>query len=256
MQYYDITVAANGRQLVEAPGTFFYYLTGNAGGADATIKVTLGLGGTTVLLKPGQSIRLPVGAKPIDVWRVENYANTQAILGQVLIGQGDFKDTNTTGTVQVVDGGKSRTLAANSFALVLSPAGSAGNYAMGQLWNPAGSGTRLVVEAMGINSNVANTIVFWATSNAALATLVGGGVNKRLSSATVSVAQGRTGGQAAVIGDPNRLACQAILQWGWVQQKLAEPIVIDPGYGLVCQNAGAQNQVMGVQFEWYEEANT
>ena len=67
MQYYDITVQANGRQLVEAQGTFLYYLSGNAGGADNTIKVTLGLGGTSVLLKPGQSIRLPYNAKPIDL---------------------------------------------------------------------------------------------------------------------------------------------------------------------------------------------
>jgi len=260
MQYYDITVAANGRQIVEAQGTFLYYLTGNAGGADNTIKVTFGLGGTTVLLKPGQSVRLPDGAKPIDMWRIENYANSQPILGQVLVGAGEFHDSNVTGTVQVVDGGKSRTLGGNAYHGSIFISAGAAQYPVAAIVNPTGSGMRLVLEQLGVGGSIAGPInlSLGDPTTLGLLTLIApaGIVNKNAGGAQ-GVAKfyrgALTAAQVANIALPAQtwyLGANATAIF-----KLTEPVVIPPGQSmLVWENTNAA-EVIAANFEWYEETN-
>jgi hypothetical protein len=252
MQYYDITIAANGRQLVEAPGTFLYYLTGNAGGADNTIKVTLGMGGTSVLLKPGQSIRLPANAMPIDTWRIENYANAQIILGQVLVGMGEFHDSNVTGTVQVVDGGKSRTLGGAAFVAAPTAGNVAAQNSAVQLWNPAASGKRLVIEQVSVSSgNVASQFNI-GFSVAALPSL-GSNVYSKLAGGAVGA--GVTNyQQAAGIPAMSPFATEFLAAAGTSVFKFSEPVVLPPGNGCTVVSL-QQNNTVACIFEWYEETN-
>lgn len=102
MQYYDITVKANGTQFpIAAAGVLLRYLNGSAGTGDNTLKVRVGNTGQTFLLQPGQSIRLAADAPPIDTWYLSSYAMTDDITGQVLIGDGDFIDNRISGTVDI-----------------------------------------------------------------------------------------------------------------------------------------------------------
>lgn len=251
MQYYDINIPANKQQIVEAQGTFIYYLTGNAGGADPTIKVTFGLGGTSVLLKPGQSIRLPVTAKPIDMWRVENYANSATILGQVLVGTGDFKDTNTTGTVQVMDGSKARTLGKTAFTAYNGiSTGGAGIYAHVQLWNPVGSGKNVFLEYAAATAQAAG-FVNVRIATAALGTNQLAPNSKLMGSGAASVATMYTATNAVAQGS-TIINGRAMAANGTVEFRMVEPIVLAPGNGLIFQSAA--NQDMSGYFEYYEES--
>lgn len=253
MQYYDITVAANGRQLVEAPGSFLYYLNGNAGGADSTIKVTLGLGGTSVLLKPGQSIRLPANVKPIDTWRIENYANAQTILGQVLVGMGDFHDSNVTGTVQVVDGGKARTLSGAAFMANGQQTAISAQYALVQLWNAPGSQKNLVVEAIAINSSTAQQIGYGFASSA-YTTAGGWGVAKKAGSQASAASRIFYQTQAAAPWTTNTgMGVITVPALQTVEKSLHEPIVVAPGYGIAAW-ASVVNTDLNATFEYFEES--
>ncbi|SFQ19293.1 hypothetical protein [Ralstonia sp. NFACC01] len=250
MQYYDINIPANKQQIVEAQGTFIYYLSGSAGGADNTIKVTLGMGGTTVLLKPGQSIRLPVSAKPIDMWRVENYANAQTIIGQVLVGQGDFKDTNTTGTVQVVDGGKSRTLGGGAFLGYLTTAAVAGQYTINQLWNPPGSGKNAIIERINLtNGATAQAIVARISS-----TSLGGGTGaeSKLAGGTVSTSLKQGISQVAA-PTGNVVFAMFFGVNTTMTMPLSEPIILPPGKALAINSGAANGLDVPTTFEFYEE---
>lgn len=253
MQYYDINIGANKQQIVEAQGKFIYYLTGNAGGADTTIKVTFGLGGTSVLLKPGQSIRLPAAAKPIDTWRIENYANTATILGQVLVGDGDFKDTNTTGMVQVIDGGKSRTLGGGAFSANNSVPSVAGQYSRCQLWNPANSGVRLVVESISlVAANGTAAVAQLQFNQAQLANDQGAGMSKLGGGAAAKAHIGYDSNASLPSG--GSLGQYQAQTSGFMIFVPKEPYIVPPGYGLVMWSL-LQNMNYNTWWEWYEETN-
>jgi hypothetical protein len=256
MQQFDIAVPGSGGFVVHGAGRYFKYLGGSSNGSDSSLVVTPGgSGGSKIVLLPGQAYRIADNKPTPDSWTLASNIAGVTITGKVVIGDGRIDDNTLSGVVSTVDGGKLRTMNNQAFAMVCSPGPVAAQYSMGQIWNPAGSGMRLVVEAIGMNNNGANTIVFWSKATAALGTLVGNGCNKRIASSVASVGLAYIGSSAVQTPDPFRIACHAILQWNYVQQKLAEPIVIEPGYGLNCQNAGAQNAGFGVQFEWYEEPN-
>lgn len=252
MQYYDITVAANGRQDVQAPGTFFYYLNGNAGGADNTITLTLGMGGTKVVLKPGQSVRLPDGAKEISDWVIGNYANSATILGQVLIGRGDFKDTNVVGTVQVVDGAQARTLANQAFFAAIGSGAGASQYAECQLWNPAGRTVSLVVESLELSCAVSTSVNLWMGAVALgsvqsnPASKLSGGANSGAQSRVSSPTTPDTAGATQLYG------CQLGANLPY-QKVFKEPVVLKPGYGLFALN-NTTNQTLNFGVEFFEQA--
>lgn len=253
MQYYDISVAANGQQDVQAPGRYLYYLNGNAGGADNTIVVKLGMGGTKVLLKPGQSVRLPADAKDITDWVISNYANTATILGQVLIGKGEFTDSTISGSVQVIDGGKSRTLAGGAFVANGGANAVAAQYSCTQLWNPAGSGKRLIVESLQVVAVAApvtaqllfmNTLLGGSTINQYGQSKLAGGAASAAAAYGVSTA-------SSASSTPFMTLSAATYSSPVV--KLAEPFILQPGWGLTLWGASV-NTTMGANFEWYEES--
>jgi len=252
MQYYDINVPANSTQRVAAQGTFLYYLSGSAGGSDSTLKVRAGFGGTTVLLKPGQSIQLPAGEVKGDTWILENYANAATILGVVLVGEGDFSDNRISGSVEVIDGGKARTLAGNAFGGFAYQANVAAQYTRIQLWNPAASAKNINLENLiGLATVTGAAVGHIRIINTALGTLSGTG-NSKKSGGAASVMELRTDTTATVSPNNAALASLSIPVSQMQPYKPVEPLVIGPGYGVVFWGT-AGNIDFGATFEWYEE---
>lgn len=111
LQYYDINLAPNQTQKIGAQGRYIYYYAGStpliAGGAtpaaagNQAIKVQAGQSGNTILLMPGQSYRLDEADKAPSEWIVTNFKGAEIITGQVLVGEGDFQDSNTSNTSYV-----------------------------------------------------------------------------------------------------------------------------------------------------------
>lgn len=257
MQIFDITVPAYSPFVVHAPGRYIKYLAGSNGGGDATLVITPGgQGGSKITLAPGQAYRIGAQAKAPDSWTLSNYANGAAIVGKVVIGDGQIDDPTIAGTVQVVDGGKFRTLANTAFMGAAHANGAASNLAVVQLWNLANSGKRVVIEAVGMQSQLGASQVGFGISPVQL----GGGAGPitaapKRSDGTVSTAvqlyaitqaaTGVLGAQLGVIGVAQSLT---------TEKKFNEPVVLLPGYGLNAWNGTGPNDLW-VTFEWYEEPN-
>ncbi|CAG4928261.1 hypothetical protein [Paraburkholderia saeva] len=255
MQQFDITVANTGAFPVHAPGRYIKYVAGSNGGGDASLIVTPGgQGGSKIVLQPGQAYRVAESKPTPDSWTLANSAGGATIIGKVVIGDGRIDDNTFSGVVQTVDGGKVRTLAGASFiGMNLTAAPGAGQFQHVQLWNPAGSGKRLVVEQIETVSSVGVGFTHYATT-AAISTLNGYGVSKLF---------GAPASAAGLLYKQNN----ATLLWTAAEMltngpinttslfKPAEPFVIPPGYGwgIIAQ---ATNADLTATWEWYEEPNT
>lgn len=251
MQIFDITVPAYQPFVVHAPGRYIKYVAGSNGGGDATLLVTPGgMGGQKITLTPGQAYRLGSSSATPDSWTLANYANSNTIVGKVVIGDGQIDDPTIAGVVQVVDGGKSRTLAGVAYAASCYSNGVAAAYSRMQLWNPANSGKRAVVEAVNVFASTASNL-FMMSSAAPLATLVLYGQPKLLGG-SASVMQLMSDTNAA--GPSSSLQSLAVV--GGQSQTFVphEPVIVPPGFGLLVWDNVVNNSISG-NFEWYEEAN-
>lgn len=157
----------------------------------------------------------------------------------------------TSGTTSVVDGGKARTLASVAFSGVALGGVVAGQQSRVQLWNPAGSGKRAIVEQVILGSGFVNSL-YLQNSTVALATLLAEVPLNKLIAGTAGAIQLRkdniaappSGGAFALVGLPANSS---------YTYKLSEPIVLEPGRGLLVWASGAATDVYST-FEFFEEA--
>jgi hypothetical protein len=255
MQQFDINVPAVGGFPVHAPGRYIKYLSGNNGGGDVSLIVTPGgQGGSKIVLQVGQAYRV-ADAKPTpDSWTLASNAGGAAITGKVVIGDGRIDDNTLQGVVQVVDGGKARTLSGAAFmGFGLQPV-IASVYSRIQLWNPATNQNRLVVEQISANcASTASIGVGIVQATAALGTVAQVGQNKKMGGAA-SVAQltndtAATPSPVPLIGN---ITLEAIQKQNWFVPH--EPLIVPPGYGITLW-ANTAAQALAGTFEWYEEPN-
>lgn len=233
---YDFSVPPNGGQVIDVKGRFIKYRSGNS-----AIRVRLSSGGYVDLL-PGQGV-WGVDYTGLTVNDRSGFQNA----GTILAGDFDFRDDRITGTVDVVDGGKARTLGDAAMIGFSYQSAVAAKFAGCQLWNPAGSGKNAYVEQVSCYSAGGVAIgIAVLPSTAALATLGVGIVSKRLGG-TASIMQARNESLAAVT--PGAFL---LLDKSQKSYKFSEPIMLAPGYGLVLINQAAAEE-LGVTFEIFEE---
>ena len=252
LQYYDFNAQKTGASFpVASPGRFLYYLSGSAGGADSTIAVRAGNTGQSVLLKPGQSVRLADSDKTVDTWFISNYAKAQPILGQLLVGDGFFDDNRISGSVEVSDGGKARTLGGSAFVGYALQAGTAGNLSQVMLYNNGNGNKNLFIEQISIF--VGTSAVQGIGMRAASASIGGTLVtpkSKKIGSADSATAEIRcvSGAVGGTVADTMMNISPSATIF-----KCTEPILVPPGKGLLLFN-GVANDSLGVNFEFFEEA--
>ncbi|MCX5545691.1 hypothetical protein M3A49_40820 [Paraburkholderia sp. CNPSo 3076] len=256
MQKFDFTAPASGAAVVvNAPGRYIKYVLGNAGGNDTGLIVTPGSKpGSKILLYPGQAVTLPEdGTAGPNGWTITNAVGAGTIIGSVVIGNGRIDDNTLQGTVNVVDGGKFRTLSNSAFACAAGAPGAASVYGRNQLWNPAASGVRLVCES----------VVIKASSTAQSMNI--GFMNTQLTGGLVQGVSKLGGGTAAkggVMADTNASSVQtftalsvASAQANTLQNIYdIEPLVVPPGWGLTLWSTVANSDLV-TNFQWYEEPN-
>jgi hypothetical protein len=255
MQIFDITVPANSAFVVHAPGRYIKYLSGSNGGGDASLIVQPGMHASSkITLSPGQAYRIGQSANTPDSWTLSNYTNTATIVGKVVVGDGQIDDPTIAGVVQVVDGGKARTLGNNAYAGFALQAAVAAQYGRVQLWNPASNPNRLVVEQIqGIGGTAGQYSLYVFASGAQLATFVQAGQPKKIGG-TASAALINTDTTAAAPGVPALIPLSVTGAGAYTIYRLNEPIVIPPGAGILLWCNGVNIAMFG-GFEWYEEAN-
>lgn len=249
MQLYDITIAANTTRQLDAPGSYFYYYAGSAGGADSTITLRGLSSGLRLILKPGQAFRLPKGSMETS-WILTNYANAATIIGTVLVGDGDITDNRVTGSVEVVDGGKARTLTNGSFFALSEQLATAGQYSITQLWNPTGSGKNAFVEQILISSLTASMITMKGAT-AAIGSASAGTPKKINGTSSVCELRNVASGTAPA---GSAMSVVYMAANGITQIKFSEPVQLAPNTGLIIY-AQTQNTTIDTTFEFFEESN-
>lgn len=242
MEIYDIAIAPGQVRDIFCQGSYVYFYSGSAGGVDATITVNQDSRGQRVLLQPGQAYRM-TGGDAGTRWLIGNHRGEGTIVGRLVIGSGELTDNRVTGSVEVIDGGKYRTMAGQVFGWRSSFGALASNYSFGQIFNPAGSGKRVLVKSYSATGG--NVIVGWATAEIGAEL---GSIGNKLSGGAESVCRKRQLRQTSA-----SLAGSGFVVVGQISSGAIfvepEPIVINPGHGFViASDVPGQEMVMTAHF--------
>lgn len=95
MQSYAFSLAATTGRSIPVEGDFIAYESGSAGAGDTHITVKPDVG-DEVILKPGQGIRL---SQKATNWFIKVTDQASTVSGTLIIGEGDFWDSNTANLV-------------------------------------------------------------------------------------------------------------------------------------------------------------
>ena len=166
-------------------------------------------------------------------------------------GSGEVGNRRTAGVVSVVDGGKARTLANQSFFALTSCNPVAAQYPHVQLWNNSTT-KRAIVSKVVVSSGSSSNINI-RSHNAAFSTLCGtpNPGNKFLGQAA-STLENRFVNSAAIVPIGPQLANMAVNAAQTQILTFAEPIVVPPGQG-ICAHSFTLNADLNATFEFYEE---
>ncbi|MFJ4294200.1 hypothetical protein ACIP1U_31225 [Cupriavidus sp. NPDC089707] len=246
VQGYDLNIGVGQAQAIDVAGDRVQFVS--AIDPFAVIEVRPNFSQGNIVLKPGQGYRF---AEQVTRWVVYNKGSVP-LTGNLLIGTGDFFDQRISGTVDVIDGGKARTLGNTAFYAYNSVAVAAGQYCTLQLWNPVGSGKNLVVEGLIVTASAAVTSrIWWQTAALASASIYA--PQAKLLGGAGSAGQLKT----AIPTSSAFIAAQGLTNMSvaaGVQSPLdfTEPLILRPGYGL-CVDSNVTAQQIGATFEYFEE---
>lgn len=255
MQPYDINIAPNQPRRINAEGRYLYYYAGSAGGADPTLSIKGVDSGYRALLLPGQGLRLPQDVRETN-WLLSNYTGGAAIIGTVQIGAGEIQDNRSTGVVEVIDGGKNRTLANAAFLNFATALSGTAQFAVAQLWNPGTSAKRVVVSQARVVVSTTAGFVNMGYMNAQLPNAGTAAWSKLVGASPVQstavTAKENNGVTDRLVGTAFDSVYVPVGQQ--VTYSFKEPMVLMPGYGLTLQ-AGAST-TLNASFEFTEEPVT
>lgn len=161
----------------------------------------------------------------------------------------DADNRKVTSTVSVVSGEREASLKGLAFIGKATLLAVAANYAMGQLWNPAASGVKLVVDALAVSSDVAGSVGLFRHT-AALATIHASQPSNKLLGGVATNAESRTEAAAALLG--TQFSVRHVLADQSTPIIFYKPIVIEPGNGLIVTHKTV-NSAIFADFQYTEE---
>jgi hypothetical protein len=178
---------------------------------------------------------------------------TNGSVGQdvsVQIAGGGAGSDRVMGEVSVISGELVRVKAGMCFVGTGVCGGVAGNYSPVQLWNPAGSGKRVVINRLVTYSTVAGQGLYVGITNSALAT-VSGNIANKLAGGAVGVAQLRQANSVSAPASPVYIS--AVQVAGEAREMgFSEPIILPEGFGAVVWHSNQNAQNVSA-FQWIEE---
>jgi hypothetical protein len=173
--------------------------------------------------------------------------SAQAQVVRFMYGSGDVGTRRISSTVQVVDGGKARTLAGAAFMGAMQRTQLAANNSYVQLWNPAGSGKNLIVKAYGVGASSAGGLTM-GFGSVALVNLLAT-AQAKLAGGAAPVAQIRNeNSNVSYFTNAVDTFYAPALQSS--QRALQEPLMLPPGKGF---NVAAGVTDLNCSIEWVEE---
>ena len=188
--------------------------------------------------------------RDVEFDAVEIEAGSIAQTVTVQIAGGGVGSDRVLGEVSVIDGGKARTLSGNAFFGTLVAGPGVGFYSVAEIWNPAGSGKKLIVSQLAVSSGV-DCFLYVRGMTTALANDATSFGSKMIGAPTATVAKfKRSSAEATIPGTPlmGFKVKAAVTEW----VSLREPIVIAPGVGL-CTSPNIVNAEAAMAVEFIEE---
>lgn len=191
--------------------------------------------------------------EPFDRVRIIN--GTLASVSTFVIGDGEVGVDQVIGEVTVRDSAVIRSVNGAAFAYQFALAAVATKYAQVQLWNPTGSGNRLILkQAVGLISANCNHIHKWIDTKI-VGTAPADWAVPKLAGVYQSVAElyKANANSPAPLGSGREFyRCYTAPSNTEVGMPFAENVVIPPGYGYVIHTDMAGTNFNGF-IEWYEE---
>lgn len=192
-------------------------------------------------------------SRPKEGFSTVQIKSVQAQFIRVFVGSGDAGTRRISSTVQVVDGERARAVAGAAYmATPFQGPPGAGLQSSVQLWNPAGSGRRLMVGQIRVASDTAQGILVGYIGGACATDLTATRVASRLSGGAVGVAQARVQPAASLGAVPVVMNFTVQVSQDQVFVPKGAPFVVLPGFGLTVQAAAFNSSLLGV-FEFFEE---
>lgn len=256
MEILDFSIEPGAVREIHCQGSYVYFYGGSAGGADATIGVKMDAIGERVLLMPGQAFRMEPG-KQAQRWIISNHAGQATIAGRLVIGSGKIDDNRVTGSVEVIDGGKNRTLAGQSFFASGNVAANAGTNSGILIFNPAGSIKNLLLKAGSVSMGAASSYgLAWCTTFAgAVDETATGIVPKKWGAMSVAklYAFKTTSAAGLAAGGFSSMDTGTLSNNTQSRFLFQEPVVLEPGYGALLFGGVVNVSLVGT-FEFTEDA--
>lgn len=252
MEIYDISIAPGQIRDIFCNGSYVYFYAGSAGGADATITVNQDSRGQRVLLQPGQAYRMADGTTGTR-WLIGNLRGEGTIVGRLVIGSGKLTDNRVSGSVEVIDGEKSRTLAGGNYIGTPTLFGTATEYPITQLWNPAGSGVNLIVQRVAGTAPVVGALsLYWNQTELATDLTATRAGNKRADK-TMGIGKVKAGRTTSAVVPPNVLIGTNVQANVLIDFGVKGNLVVTPGWALNVRSYVLSEPHSNI-FEWFEES--
>jgi hypothetical protein len=235
---YDLSLSAGETEVLPVVGRFFQVLS-----ATGRVRVRTNTN-LEVDLLAGQGVR-DFHFQELQVRDLSGGAN----LVYILAGDAPLDDRRVTGEVSIIDGGRARTLANLAFMRNVYVPAAAAQTSYAQLWNPVGSGRRVnVTQVWGASAGAGGLVLSIGSAQG------GGGAT----TGTSKLGGGATGsgvlyGTQGALPASTPMFSTNIVANGSINVRVAEPIMLPPGYGLTL-NHGTVNSELAASFEWFEEA--
>ncbi|MGY2488517.1 hypothetical protein [Cupriavidus sp. CP313] len=245
VQQYDLNIPAGGAQNIDVAGDRVQFLSATDPFAQIEIRPNYAQG--NISLKPGQGFRF---SEQVTRWVVFNRGSVP-LSGYLMIGSGDFFDQRVNGEVNVIDSGKSSTLAGSCFSGGMGINGTAAQYNHIILRNPAGSAKRVIVDEICGQVATRDYLITYSGTGA-YGSLVRNAGNK-LAGGAVSTAEIRQNVNAAAYSAGAEMYTTKPAADVFVKITPKRPIVLLPD-SFVLVRSGSVNVEMTAYFDFYEEA--
>ncbi len=241
VQFYDFNLSAGGSQWLPVSGAFYRIIS-----STGPVSIREDVGTTVGPISAGQGMR----NREFGGLTVSDKSGA-ANKGTLIIAGSDFVDDRITGEVSTIDGGKARSIAGNAFVFNVGPNNAAGFAAAGLLWNPAGSGRRLVVKTSRMSSTQAQFIGM-ARKLATVGTIKPAGIAAKMTgAASVAVAYEVTNTATAV--DSGYFHSANVGANGSDSVVFQEPVIVQPGEGVMWLGNVTTAGAMQASAEYFEE---
>jgi hypothetical protein len=244
----QFTFDGTGRQ-IDARGVTFRYESGTDAGGVTDLKLWID-GNAVGTLSPGDLLELPEAGKR---WEVKPVSSS--CVGVVKIGMGKITTTKVAGVVSTVDGGRARSIEGAAFIFSANVTSNVGGVSTAQIFNPAGSGKRVIVKSSRISLASGGAWgVTWKNAPAGAQNFGCSVVPKSFDKQTSAAqAYGQNTSAAVPANDWPYSLCTATVTASSVDAVVfQEPIVLEPGKGLMWFVAGQNNGLILVS-EFTEE---